>query len=427
MREDPAVSVVVAHYRQQTQLDRLLAALEVADPVQGGFEVIVADDGSPVAPQVGRRCYPVRVVGLPRDGFRLAATRNLGAACARGRLLCFLDADTVPAPTYLSAMAGAAGVAEDPGGGVTVLVGRRRHVDLSGWGADRVVAWLRDPGRPAPPALADPVWLQDGYRDTADLRAGDDTSFRYVIGAVLGVPRAVWQTTGGFDESFRHYGGEDWELAQRCWLAGADLRHLPHAVAWHDGPDLTGRGDQMVTAKNVETAHLARRLTHPLVRGTGLRYAVPDIVVEADVTHWSLAQTVLCAEALLRGSDVGLWLVGLDGPAQDALAEDPAVHGGAPSPEVLQRCRYRVRLRGPVVLTQDSLADVVDDDAPAGLVELASTRAVGRAALHRTPAPAPRGPRPDRVRPIPVDALVERWRQPGLTWSGRPNHGAHRS
>ncbi len=46
----PAVSVVVPHYRQQRQLDLLLAALEVSDPVPGGFEVVVADDGSPEPP-----------------------------------------------------------------------------------------------------------------------------------------------------------------------------------------------------------------------------------------------------------------------------------------------------------------------------------------------------------------------------------------
>ena len=46
----------------------------------------------------------VRVVRQPRDGFRAAAARNLGAGHARGRVLCFLDGDTVPEDGYVAAL-----------------------------------------------------------------------------------------------------------------------------------------------------------------------------------------------------------------------------------------------------------------------------------------------------------------------------------
>ncbi len=258
--------------------------------------------------------------------------------------------------------------------------------------------------------LEEPAWLAEGYRSTGDLAAADDTAFRYLIGAVLGVPRRVWEATGGFDESFRRYGGEDWEWGQRCWLAGADLRHLPQAVAWHDGPDLAGRPEDLVAAKNIETLHLARRLTHPLVRGSGLVHALPDVVVEADVTGWTSAQVVLCAESVLRGADVGLWLRGADDHVVEGLVEDPRIRLGTPPWEVVSRCRHRVVLQGPVAVSQGSTADLVHDRGEAGPVQLWSTRSLGRADLLGVPRPPARGVRHGRVRAIPRDAVMERWR-----------------
>lgn len=85
----PAVSVVVPYYRDQRLLDLVLARLSCQTGVVGGLEV-VADDGSPQPPGVGAgpgvdvdrgpgAVRSVRVVGQPRDGFRAAAARNLGA------------------------------------------------------------------------------------------------------------------------------------------------------------------------------------------------------------------------------------------------------------------------------------------------------------------------------------------------------------
>lgn len=403
----PTVSVVVPHFEQHRTLDLVLAALDLAHPVPGGFEVVVADDGSASLPEPGVHSYPVQVVTHPRAGFRAGTTRNLGARHTRGAVLCFLDADTVPGPGYVVAMAAAT---RGPG---TLAVGRRRHVDLTGWSPADVQGWLADQVRPGPRLLGDPAWLADGYRQTQDLRAADDTSFRFVLSAVLAMARPLWEAVGGFDESFDRYGGEDWELAQRCWLAGADLVHEPAAVAWHDGPDLAGRGTDLVRAKNAETVHLAQRLTHPLVRGGGLVHAVPDVVIEADVTGWSLGQVVLCAESLLRGADAGLWLTGADDDARAALAEDPRVRQGEPTVEATSRCRYRVVVTEPVTLVYGTVLDVVDADADArpGALRVWSTRALGRARLHGDgPVPA-RGVPGGRRRTVPADVVIERWRQ----------------
>lgn len=62
-----------------------------------GFEVIVADDASEdaTAAVVGAfaRAHGVRIVAC--GGRSCAAARNAGAAASSGRLLCFVDADTI--------------------------------------------------------------------------------------------------------------------------------------------------------------------------------------------------------------------------------------------------------------------------------------------------------------------------------------------
>jgi glycosyltransferase involved in cell wall biosynthesis len=62
-----------------------------------GFEVIVADDGSEDAtPTVVRRFADDAGVRLvPCDGRTGGAARNVGAATSTGRVLCFVEADTV--------------------------------------------------------------------------------------------------------------------------------------------------------------------------------------------------------------------------------------------------------------------------------------------------------------------------------------------
>jgi glycosyltransferase involved in cell wall biosynthesis len=61
------------------------------------FEVIVADDGSEdgTAMIVGRFADDVGVRIVPCFGRTCAAARNVGASISTGRVLCFIDADTV--------------------------------------------------------------------------------------------------------------------------------------------------------------------------------------------------------------------------------------------------------------------------------------------------------------------------------------------
>jgi GT2 family glycosyltransferase len=249
---DLRVSVVVAHFEQQRELDRTLAAL--SRQTRAPDEVVVADDGSRVAPTVPDG---VRLVRQEDRGFRVAAARNLGVAASTGDVLVLLDADTTPEPGCVAALVDLPSRVPE-----ALVVGRRRHADLSGDGRE----------------LPEPRWLCEAYARTRDLLDADHTGHRFVIGAVMACTRWWWDEVGGCDESFTSYGGEDWDLAHRSWAAGGVVAHRPDAVAWHDGPDAAAR-DRSEDSLLGETTTVADRIGAPGTTWRGLLRGPVDVVV----------------------------------------------------------------------------------------------------------------------------------------------------
>lgn len=381
------VSVVVPYFERQDQLDRLLAGLDLQTLPASHFEVVVGDDGSRVEPRVGRRDYAASVVRQPDEGFRAAAARNLGAAAAGGDVLVFIDQDCVPAPDYLAKVASVTTSAWD------LTVGHRLHADLDGWTPEAVRGWLGGDG-PTPTVIDEPAWLLDGYERTADLTRPDDRAYQLVLGAAVSVSRHLHEELGGFDESLRAYGGEDWDYGHRAHVAGAEMRWLADAVVWHDGPDLPGRGD-LTDVKNVETVALARRLPDSDVRGTHLVWSIPEVVVRVDVARADDAVLVASLESLLAGTDAHVWL----GDGVQSPIEDPRVHSGEPAADVLARARWLVDCDA-VLLHGTTLRDLTRS-APvrSAHLHLRSTRDANR---HR------RGLEPLRPRELPAGVRIER-------------------
>src|SRR5215831_8074644 len=90
-RPSPMISVIVPAHNEENYLGATLDAL--GQPDHGWFEVIVIANGctDATAKVAGGRCN--RLVLLSQKG--LGRARNLGARMACGKLLMFLDADTV--------------------------------------------------------------------------------------------------------------------------------------------------------------------------------------------------------------------------------------------------------------------------------------------------------------------------------------------
>ena len=324
------VAVVIPWFDDQPALDRLLAALTAQDWT-GRFEVVVADDGSPHPPDLRAAAGLAAIsVSQPDEGFRAAAARNLGVGATSAPMVLFVDADMVPEPGYVTAMA--AGLAE-----FDVVVGHRRHADLTGWGPQEIETWFA--GGRAPQELPEPQWLADAYRGSADLADSDSRSYRYLISAVLGIRRSLFDSIGGFDESFVGYGGEDWEFAHRCWLAGARWRYLPHAVAWHNGEDFGARGSEAERTSTMDRQRerLTRLLPDPWARDVEAHSEVPSVALVLDATELDSEGLRIALRALRPGGEVHLWLASDTAHLDAELVRRPGIHRGRPEEDDLTR------------------------------------------------------------------------------------------
>lgn len=109
----PAVSVVLATHNRAGYLSELGKALEALQPPPGGFEVLIADDGStddtwPVLQQLAStsRMAFLALRLAPSGG--PSVPRNTASVQARGRLLAFTDDDCLPEPSWLVRLAAGA-------------------------------------------------------------------------------------------------------------------------------------------------------------------------------------------------------------------------------------------------------------------------------------------------------------------------------
>ncbi|MBI1247232.1 glycosyltransferase [bacterium] len=111
MKTQTVVSVIVSTYERPWHLANCLRSLgnQCVDPFQ--FEVIVTDDGSagPETEQSVRSFadhFMGRVTFLtqPKEGFRLAKSRNRAVVVSRGKQLVFLDGDCIAPPHFVRSM-----------------------------------------------------------------------------------------------------------------------------------------------------------------------------------------------------------------------------------------------------------------------------------------------------------------------------------
>jgi GT2 family glycosyltransferase len=91
--EPPTLSFIVPAHNEERELPETLRALRAAGENSGEtFELIVVDDASTDATARIAEEFGARVIQIARR--QIAASRNAGAAAARGRIYFFVDADT---------------------------------------------------------------------------------------------------------------------------------------------------------------------------------------------------------------------------------------------------------------------------------------------------------------------------------------------
>lgn len=217
------VTVITTVYNRPGHFRLMLAAL--AAQTRRPDEVVVADDGSDAATVAALRHLaagspiPCTVVRQEKDGYRLAAARNLAIRASTGDYLVFADCDIALLPDAIEAHLSLAAPGRILGGNRALL------------GEDATSRLFA--ATPAPsPADWEAAW---SIADATGLHAAQTLFLHHaalrrwhlarphkpkIIGCHFSLCRSDVERVNGFDENFVGWGYEDDDFARRLYKAG---------------------------------------------------------------------------------------------------------------------------------------------------------------------------------------------------------------
>ena len=265
-----SISIVIPVYNGGEDFRRCLASIQESRRLPD--EVIVVSDGDTDGSWRVAEAFGAKVLRLPTPGGP-ARARNLGARAAQGDILFFVDADVTLHPNTLRLVEQE--FRQQPG--LAALIGSYDDAP----GADNFLSQYKN--------------LFHHY--THQVSSEVASTFWGACGAIR---RSVFQTIGGFDESYRKPCIEDIELGYRLKRAGYSIR----------------------LCKNIQIKHLKRWQPLSLLRAEIFYRALPwaqlmlrDRQFEADLNLNQTNQLSVIFAFALSGSLVtlgplpGLWMV----------------------------------------------------------------------------------------------------------------------
>jgi len=195
------LSVIIPHYNDIDNLVRCVDLLSAQSLDRSLFEIVVADNNSPIGIETVRRAVGerARVVEAPQQG--AGPARNAGVAASTGTLLVFLDSDCRPSREWLEH-------------GLAAL----SATDIIGGRVDIVAA---DPARPNP-IEAFEVATAFPIRDYVERKA-------FAVTANLFVSRAIFDAVG----PFRSTVAEDIDWCHRAVAMGYRLGYADDVAVAH--------------------------------------------------------------------------------------------------------------------------------------------------------------------------------------------------
>jgi len=211
-----ACSVVIPSYNRSSTLEMVLRGLERQTIPGVMFETIVVLDGSTddsAAMLTGwersANLTNLRWQWQPNSGQAIA--RNTGVHLAQAPVVVFLDDDVVPEPDLIAAH----------------LRWHEQDTPVAVLGDAHVVREQHD----SMYHLGVWAWWEDMYYRRA--RPGRQPGYRDFCAGNVSLRQEDFSLVGGFDTTFRGYGGEDYELGYRLLRAGVQFLADRSAQACH--------------------------------------------------------------------------------------------------------------------------------------------------------------------------------------------------
>lgn len=178
-------SIIIPAKNEANNIGRCLDSIHAMDFDPNRFEVLVIDNGSADRTVDIARSQGAKVFEMP--GLTISALRNFGANQATGAVLAFLDADCTVAPNWL----GEAG----------------RYL-----ASEEIACFGGPPGIPA-----DATWVQKAWLRVREKKI-QVQEVEWLESMNMFIPRKVFSTVGGFDESLVTC--EDYDLSLRLKAFG---------------------------------------------------------------------------------------------------------------------------------------------------------------------------------------------------------------
>ena len=202
----PQVAIVIPTYQRGALLARTLRAVSGLKTAVA-HEIVVVDDGSDevnlaLVERAVATCPTARL--LRQENAGPARARNTGYRAGSGDLVAFIDDDCAPAPDWLQRL---------------IAPFERSDARLGAVGG-RVL--------PEPPHN----WV-GRFCAATEYSSGLQPVFLNAATANACFRRSVLDELGGFDEGFRHPGGDDPDLSERVRAAGYRLEFVPDAIVYH--------------------------------------------------------------------------------------------------------------------------------------------------------------------------------------------------
>ncbi|MBQ9470773.1 MAG: glycosyltransferase [Bacteroidales bacterium] len=285
MDNNTSISFVVPVFNRPAEVEELLDSL-AAQP-QGGFEVILVEDGS------AQRCDHIaahyssklNVTYMYKDNSGPGPSRNAGAERAKGEYCVFLDSDVVLPPGYMDALRQS--LAKHP-------------ADLFG-GPDRAHSSFTPIQKAINYAMTSPL-------TTGGIRGGSERLDRFLPRSFnMGVRSQAYMAVGGF--AHMRF-GEDIDLSLRLLGAGFSSRLYPEVWVWHKRRTDLRKFFRQVFNSGIARINLHKRhpgslrLVHLLP--TAFTLGMAGLLLLAALTQWWWWLLPPALFALLIGADASV-------------------------------------------------------------------------------------------------------------------------